>query len=263
MEIIRKRCIKMLRLAICDDDNRDLAKTVNLIQEWSRKQNKPEIKLKIFRSPFHLLDDVSGGESFDLFLLDILMPEMTGITLGEQLCQMLAEPLIVYLSSSRDYYQDAFRLYAFNYICKPVEKDILFPLFDKIANRLQQRNSNVFILKTATGIQQISFHMVVYAELLSHVCHFHLADGRHFKSLYLRSGFNQFLAPLLKQPNFIKTHTSFVVNLNYASSLTTNTLSMTTGDTVPVARSFTAKVQQSYISYWLREEETHDLRKFL
>ena len=60
----------MLRLAICDDDNRDLAKTANLIQEWSRKQNKPEIKLKIFRSPFHLLDDVAGGESFDLFLLD-------------------------------------------------------------------------------------------------------------------------------------------------------------------------------------------------
>ena len=173
---------------------------------------------------------------------------------GVQTCA-LPISLIVYLSSSRDYYPDAFRLYAFNYICKPVEKDILFPLFDKIANRLQQQNGSVFILKTATGIQQISFHMVVYAELLSHVCHFHLADGRHLKSLYLRSGFNQFLAPLLEQPNFIKTHTSFVVNLNYASSLTTNTLSLTTGDTVPVARSFTAKVQQSYISYWLREEE--------
>ena len=253
--MLRKRCMKMLRLAICDDDKKDLVKTANLSREWSRRQNKPEIKLKTFRSPFHLLDDVSGGESFGFFLLDILMPEMTGITLGEQLSQILAEPLIVYLSASRDYYPDAFRLYAFNYICKPVEKDILFPVLDRIAKHLQQQNCNVFILKTAEGIQQIPFHMVVYAELLSHVCHFHLADGRHFKSLYLRSGFNQFLAPLLEQPNFIKTHTSFVVNLNYASSLATNTLSLTTGDVIPVARSFAAKVQQSYISYWLREEE--------
>lgn len=243
----------MLRLAICDDDKRDLVKTANLSQEWSRRQNKPEIKLKTFRSPFHLLDDVSGGEAFDFFLLDILMPEMTGITLGEQLSQILAEPLIVYLSSSRDYYQDAFRLYAFNYICKPVERNILFPLFDKIANHLHKQDCNVFILKTAEGIQQIPFHMVVYAELLSHVCHFHLADGRHLKSLYLRSGFNQFLTPLLEQPNFIKTHTSFVVNLNYSNGLATNTLSLTTGDVVPVARSFAAKVQQSYISYWLKE----------
>ncbi len=245
----------MLRLAICDDDKKDLTKTANLSREWSRRQNKPDIKLKTFHSPFHLLDDVSGGEVFDFFLLDILMPDMTGITLGEQLCHMLAEPLIVYLSSSKDYYSDAFRLYAFNYVCKPVEKDVLFPIFDRIANHLEQQNSNMFILKTADGIRQIPFHLVVYAELLSHVCHFYLADGRHIKSMYLRSSFNQFLAPFLEQPNFIKTHTSFVVNLNYASSLATNTLSLTTGDVIPVARSFTAKVQQSYISYWLREGE--------
>lgn len=245
----------MIQLAICDDDKRDLTKTAGLIREWSLKPNKPEIKIKKFSSPFLLLDAVSGGETFDIFLLDIMMPEMNGISVGEQLSVLLAEPLIVYISSSTEYYSDAFRLYAFNYICKPVDRELLFPVLDKIAHRLKQDKNDVFILKTADGIIQIPLHSIVYAELLSHVCHFHLADGRHFKSQYLRSGFDQFLAPILEQPNFIKTHTSFVVNLNYSSRLTSSALSLITGDSVPVARSFAAKVQHNYISYWLSEGE--------
>ena len=102
---------------------------------------------------------------------------------------------------------------------------------------------------------QIPLHSIVYAELQSHVCHFHLTDGRHLKSQYLRSGFNQYLAPILEQANFIKTHTSFVVNLNYSSSLTSGAMSLTTGAVIPVARSFNARVQQKYIGYWLREGE--------
>lgn len=245
----------MIQLAICDDDKRDLAKTSDLIREWSLKPNKPELKIKKFTSPFPLLDAVSKGEAFDIFLLDIIMPEMNGISLGEQLSGLLAEPLMVYLSSSTEYYPDAFRVYAFNYICKPVDRKVLFPVLDKVTNRLKHRKNNVFTLKTADGIIQIPLHSIVYAELLSHVCHFHLADGRHFKSQYLRSSFNQFLAPILNQSNFIKTHTSFVVNLNYSSRLTSSSLSLTTGDSVPIARSFAAKVQQHYISYWLGEEE--------
>ncbi len=245
----------MIQLAICDDDKRDLAKTTELVKEWLHEPNKPEIKIKKFASPFLLLDAVSGGEAFDIFLLDILMPEMNGISLGEQLSNLLPEPLIVYLSSSTDYYPDAFRLYAFNYICKPVGKERLFPVLDKIARCFEQHRNHVFILKTAEGIMQIPLHSIVYAELQAHVCHFHLADGRHIKSQYLRSGFNQFLSPILEQPNFIKTHTSFVVNLNYSHSLTNSALSLTTGAAIPIARSFAAKVQQSYIGYWLREEE--------
>jgi len=243
----------MLRLAICDDDRTDLKKTAEMIREWCHCQNNPDIRIHSFRSPYNLIDSVQAGETYDIFLLDILMPEMTGISLGEQLSSLLADPVIVYLSSSRDYYPDAFRLYAFSYICKPAEKDNLFPVLDKFASRYSQQKDPVFILKTSEGIRHIPLHNIVYAELLSHICHLHLADGQHLKSLYLRSGLNQFLAPVLEQPNFIKTHSSFVVNLDYSSRLCTGYLALTDGNSVPVARSFAAKVQQSYIDYWLQE----------
>lgn len=243
----------MMRLAICDDDRTDLTKTSELIKEWCQCKNHPDIRIHSFRSPYNLIDSVSGGDTYDVFLLDILMPDMTGISLGEQLSGLLGEPLIVYLSSSSDYYPDAFRLYAFNYICKPVCQDNLFPVLDKIARHYGEQKNEVFVLKTSEGFRQIPLHQIVYAELLSHVCHFHLANGQHLKSLYLRSGFDQFLAPVLERSNFIKTHTSFAVNLNYSERLTTGSLTLTTGDAVPIARSYAANVQKHYIDYWLQE----------
>ena len=243
----------MLRLAICDDDRTDLTKTAGIVRQGCQCQNHPEIRIHPFRSPYNLIDSVTSGEAYDIFLLDILMPEMTGIRLGEQLLDLLGEPLIVYLSSSRDFYPDAFRLYAFNYLCKPISEDTLFPVLNRFALRHGQQEKNVIMLKTAEGIRHIPLHTIVYTELLSHVCHFHLSDGKHLKSMYLRSGLSQFLAPVLEQPNFLKTHTSFVVNLDYSDRLTTGSLALTTGVTVPVARSFAAKVQKRYIDYWLQE----------
>lgn len=240
----------MLRFAICDDDPADIQQIADLIRAWSHTPNKPSVTISPFQSPYNLLDAVADGESFEVFLLDILMPEMTGIALGEQLCAVLADPLIVYLTSSQEYYPDAFRLYAFNYICKPISPDNLFPVLDKIVSRCQAEKNKIFLLKTAEGLLQISFHNIVYIELLSHVCHFHLTDGRELKSQYLRTGIDQFLEPILSQPNFIKTHTSFVVNLDFSDRLTNRSLSLTTGATIPVSRSYAAKVRQSYMEHW-------------
>ena len=122
----------MLKLALCDDDHTERAEIVEILREWSETQSDREITLRAFDSPYALLDAVANGESFDIFLLDIILPSMTGITLGERLQALCPEPLLIYLTTSRDYYADAFRLYAFQYICKPLERSRLFETLDKI-----------------------------------------------------------------------------------------------------------------------------------
>ena len=244
----------MLNFAVCDSHREDMEKSVNLVKAWSPVQDNLEIKIKQFISPWDLLDSVSGGETFDVFLLDTLLPEMSGITLGKRLSEQLFNPLIVYLSSSADFYPDAFRIYAFNYICKPISREKLFPVLDKIATQYERRRYRVFLLKTSEGIIRIPYHTIMYAELLSHVCHFHLSDGKILKSQYLRSGLSQFLAPILTENNFIRTHASFVANLSFSSGLEPNMLHMTDGSTIPIARSCATNVRQNYINYWLQED---------
>lgn len=245
----------MLILAICDDDKAARERMAEILREWNIKDNT-EIAIKQFSSPYALLEAVSHGEPFDIFLLDILMPEMTGITLGEQLHNLLDDPLLVYLTSSEDFYPDAFRLYAFQYLLKPVRKSQLFEVMDKALARCRKRGTNVFPLKTADGMIQIPLSQIVYVELLAHVCHFHLANGQCLRSQYLRTSFDSFAAPLRKHNRFVKTHTAYVVNLSFAGRLTVNSLLLTNGIKLPVTRTFAEQVQQQYLEFALHGEDT-------
>lgn len=243
----------MVTIAICDDNQMDIDKISNILNEWANISNNTQIQIKSFTSPYQLVESVSNGESYDIFLLDILMPEMSGISLGEQLQNMLIEPLLIYLTYSADYYADAFRIYAFQYICKPVQKDNLFPVLEKAFIHLEKRKNEVFLLKTSEGVVSIPLQQIVYVELLSHFCHFHLEDGKILKSLYIRTAFNSFIAPLLIQDRFVMTHVSFVANLNFARTLSRTALIMTTGASIPITRSFASQVQKLYMTYGLRK----------
>lgn len=242
----------MLNIAICDDNYTDAERIKELVSAWAGLRQE-EISIQLFASAHLLLNQVSQEEVFDIFLLDILMPDMTGISLGERLRLRLTEPLLIYLTSSEDFYPDAFRLYAFQYLCKPVTQNNLFSVLDKALLRCEKRKKNVFALKTAEGIVQIPQHSIVYTELLAHICHFHLTDARVLKSQYLRTSFDSFLEPLLKQAQFVKTHAAFMVNLEFAGRLTPKSLTLTTGAAVPVSRTFAEQVQRLYMAYGLRE----------
>lgn len=239
----------MLKLALCDDDHTERTEIVEILREWSETQSDREITLRAFDSPYALLDAVANGESFDIFLLDIILPSMTGITLGERLQALCPEPLLIYLTTSRDYYADAFRLYAFQYICKPLEHSRLFETLDKAAIRCEKNRQNIFSLKTAEGIIPIPSRKIVYVELLAHVCHFYLADGSCLHSQYLRASFDSFIEPLLQSESFVKIHRSFAVNLRFVGKLTSGSLTTSTGVELPVARACSEHVKKRFMEY--------------
>lgn len=244
----------MLHIAICDDDQTDAGRINQLVKAWAVNQQE-EIRVACFTSAYLLLDEVSKGVDFDIFLLDILMPEMTGISLGERLQTYLTEPLLIYLTSSEDFYSDAFRLYAFQYLCKPLAQSSLFSALDKARLRCEKRKRALFVLKTAEGVLQIPLRSIVYAELREHIGHLHLTGGGDLPSQYLRTGFDVFTKPLLQEAQFVKTHAAFVANLAFSEKLTPNSLTLTTGAMVPIARAFAAQVRKQYMSYGLREGE--------
>lgn len=243
----------LLTLGICDDSQTDLDALINMIKTWCLERDRTDIRVQAFISPHELIHAILHGEVFDLFLLDILMPEMTGIMLGERLQLLLPEPLLIFLTSSEDYYSDAFRLYAFQYLCKPVQSKDLFHALDKAISYCDRQNNDVFVLKTAGGLTRVLLRSIVYVELLAHICHFHLEDGSQLESPYLRTSFDSYVEPLLRHGRFVKTHTSYVVNLNFIDKLSASTLRLTTGKTLPVSRSSAKEVRQRYVAYGLRE----------
>ncbi|MEW9702930.1 response regulator [Paenibacillus sp. SI8] len=68
----------------------------------------------------------------DIAFLDIEMPRMNGLELAEKICEVLEHTKIVFTTAYNHYALDAFRVYAFDYILKPVTAAAI----DRIAGRL-------------------------------------------------------------------------------------------------------------------------------
>lgn len=77
-----------------------------------------------FQSPLEALQYASRNE-VELAILDVEMPEMDGILLGQELRKNNPDIMLVYISNQEKYAMEAFRLHAAGYLMKPYTKEEL------------------------------------------------------------------------------------------------------------------------------------------
>ena len=106
--------------AICvDDEGLILARTVSLVE-----------KTKLFDSVESFMDALEALEYLtdnkaDLALLDIDMPQMSGIELATNIRKKCPDSKIIFLTGYSEYAVDAYALHANGYLLKPIGYDKL------------------------------------------------------------------------------------------------------------------------------------------
>ncbi len=119
-----------MRIAICDDNPEELARLVSLLETYRRETERCFI-YQSYSSGIALLDDIRRG-SFDLVLLDILMPHLDGMGIAREIRTFDDHLKIAFLTSSPEYAVQSYEVEAFSYLVKPILKEKLFPLLDKL-----------------------------------------------------------------------------------------------------------------------------------
>ena len=94
-----------MRIAICDDNREDVLSLRKLLEGH---------EVRIFSEAAGLLSDLKkGGIQYDLYLLDIFMGEsMNGIELAEKLRSRQEDAIFCFISTSDNFYREAYDLYA-------------------------------------------------------------------------------------------------------------------------------------------------------
>lgn len=244
----------MFKIAICDDNVQELESTYNMVLEFAVQKKDTAFNVRRFQSSYDLMDCLHITSGFNLYILDIIMPVMNGIEVGEKIREKDENAIIIYLTSSPDFAVKSFRVFPFQYLMKPVLKSELFTAMEKALAKMDLEAEKSLPVKTKDGITAIRFHQILYVEYLNHCLKFHLSEGSVVNGVSSREPFDSTANQLLKDERFLRPHISYVVNLNYVLKITGKDFIMQSGTVLAISRNNYADIKKRYIDFLLKGE---------
>jgi len=213
-----------MRIAICDDEEFYRAQVLKILTSYSSQHQEKELSFTTFSHGEDLIEAARKVGGFDLYILDIMMPQINGIQLGMQLREEGYEGKIIYLTSSEDFAIDSYRVKAFNYILKPFNKNAFFASLTEAIESISTQPEKSLIVKTKESTIKLNFDNIMYAELCRRIIIYHLTSGSLVESIMIRTSFSEAMQELLKDNRFVLCGTSKVINLQHITAIETDAL---------------------------------------
>jgi len=237
----------MLKIAVCDDNIDDLSNMVSIINEYqSLQRDKHIISYTAFQNAVDLISAIESGQLYDIVLLDILMPFMTGMDAAKEIRQFNQDVKIIFSTSSTEFAVESYSVGAYYYALKPIWKEKLFILLDKIIFEMEINTSKSFLIKSKTGLTRIYINKLEFAEIIRRTVLYHLVDGSVIEAV---GSMSELENEIITNPFFIKPHRSYIVNMNYIDTLSQREIKMKSLALVPLAKANYRTVKSTYIAY--------------
>ncbi len=241
----------MLQIAVCDDNIDELSNMVHLINQYRTSKNL-DCEYAIFQNGFDLVSVLEKGKRFDIYCLDIIMPGFMGIDVAKEIRAFDKTAPILFLTSSPEFALESYSVKAINYVLKPISKEKLFFTFDDILEQLKvEKNDDAVIIKSNEGIQKILISNLVFAEVIGRNVLYHLLSGKVIECV---EPFSSACDTLLKYGCFIKTHRSYLVNMQYVDTIENNQITLQTLSCIPISQGKAREIKQRYLAYQMEGE---------
>lgn len=223
-----------MRIAVCDDNRQDACAIRDLLDGQD---------VKLYHDAESLLADVrQGGAEYDLYLLDIFMENsMSGLELAQELRSANEEVVLCFVSTSDDFYREAYDLYAIQYLIKPVNRETMQRLLDKVEQIFIKNKEKMLPYSWRRSSGAIPYGKILYISSRKHVLSIRCTDGRIQESM----GKLNDLERQICGDTFLRCHQSFIVNIYYVESMGGSNLTIA-GERIPVSRRYYAEVKKRY-----------------
>jgi len=239
----------MLQIAVCDDDPAQLAYLEQLAREFTGERGL-EAQVVSFAHP-DALETACAKQVFHIYLLDIVMPMLSGLELGRSIRRVNTDAQIIYITTEPGFALDAYAVNPLHYLIKPVRRDELFSALELAVKKVGGGKETAVTIHTKDGLRTISADEIVCCEYVRHHAVYTLSGGAREETATLRESFSEHVAPLLQDGRFLQPHAAFAVNMGFVERLDKAGFTMRGGAFVPVSGKLYAGVRDAYIKYRL------------
>lgn len=229
-----------VKIYICDDEPKirsDLAKTVSKLI-----LNSSIIE---FAKGSDLIARMSE-EACDILLLDIDMPDLSGLDIAKRLGNMPKKPLLVFVTSHDELVYDSLQFHPFGFVRKSHIDSELPKILADCVDELNSRERH-FAFHTAAAEIKLRLDEIIYFE----------ADGNYLK-LFTTNDEYRFRDTLgavessLSDCGFVRIHKGFLLNQAAVKKLYADEIELTNGSRLPIGRSYQDAARRIIMRYMLK-----------
>ncbi|MBR2674971.1 MAG: response regulator transcription factor [Mogibacterium sp.] len=201
----------MIRIAICDDvesERREVADCVNSYfgKGWQAYEADE------FSSGAELL---KSDVKYDLYLLDVLMPETDGMRTAKELRRRYPDAIFVFITSDLDSAVEGYRVEASGFLIKPLRPDAFNETMDYLMQRGLIGPEPTLSVVSKRLPMEIPLSKIIALESELHRVYLHM-DGT---AITVNQRLTDIEEALAGQSEFLRCHQSFIINLRYVSDM--------------------------------------------
>lgn len=235
----------VIRIAICDDEERAVALHGKIVTDSLRTQGIG-CEITAYTQSRNLLYDITDdGFFYDLILLDIEMPGISGMEIPQQIKGYLPNVKIIFVTSHTEYAIDAFELAIFRYVPKNnLEVKLTAAVIDA-AKLIELEAGQEYTIQTSNRLERIPYKEIYYVQ----------RDGKN-ASIISSAGVSKVRKSLqqvfheLNAPEFIFIDRGYIVNIIQIMKVSDHMAVLKNGEQLPISRSHLQEVKQQINRFW-------------
>lgn len=226
-----------LRIFICDDERRMLQMIAEKVSE-----HLPECDIRVFSSGSDLLQCLQTI-GCDILLLDIDMPDITGLEIAGKLSLLEKRPLLLFVTSHDELVYDSFQYHPFAFIRKSCLDKEIKAVLDDCVRELQHRERHFCFRWEGKRV----------CLLLSELFYFE-AEGNYLK-VFSKTGQYRFRSTITSMENtlagcgFIRIHKGFLINQAAVRLFNAKEVELFDGTLLPIGKSYAKTAEEQFLRY--------------
>ncbi len=236
----------MIRIAICDDDQESVALHEDIVKR-SLQTCGIGYEIVTYTQSSNLLYDITDdGFFYDLILLDIEMPGVTGMEISGRIKPYLPNVKIIFVTSHIEYAIDAFELSIFRYVPKNNLDNKLATAVVDAAKLIELETDREYVIQAAGRMEKIPYKDIFYVQ----------RDGGKNSMIVSSIGTSKVRKSLqqvfeeLNTPEFIFIDRGYIVNIIQIMKISDGMAYLKSGETLPISRSHLQEVKQQINKFW-------------
>lgn len=205
----------MYHIAIVEDEAEFSAQLQEYVKQY-QKENDVPVKVSVFSDGAEILENYEP--LYDIILLDIEMPKVNGMEAAEQIRQMDAGVVLMFITNMATYAIRGYEVGALDFVMKPINYYTFSMKFTRAIKRARQKEERQILLSLPDGVKKIGIQQIHYVEVQNRMLHYYTTEGE-FVMRGTMASVEEMLAPY----PFVKCNHWYMVNLMHVSEVRKNT----------------------------------------